>query len=387
MKQDSAPDQGKRRGGKRGNGEGTIYERAPGQWRAALTLENGKRKVLCGRTRQEVAKKLTAALQAREQGLPVAGARQSITALLDSWLEAKKPSLQPLTHESYKEVAELHLKPTIGKINLSKLTPQSVDSLLAQKLQSGLSARRVQYIRAVLRMALNHAMKRGLVGRNVAQLSISPKVTPPAVRPKSIDDALALLKAVEGDRLETLYTLVAMTGLRQGEALALRWSDLDLIGGTLTVSGTLQKIGGVFERREHSKTKHSRRVLCLSAELISDLHAHRSRQLQERLLAGAEWQDWGLVFTRQDGRPLEGTWVTKHLQLLLTKAGLDRQRFHDLRHDAASLMHANGDDLRTIMANLGHSTIATTANIYTHVTQETQRRSAQRMGALLARRQ
>jgi integrase len=152
------------------------------------------------------------------------------------------------------------------------------------------------------------------------------------------------------------------------------------------VAGTIQKIDGVYQRREHAKTKHSRHVLCLPSELIADLHLHRTRQLEERLLAGSEWKDWGLIFCRQDGRPLEGTWVTKHLQALLAKAGVDRQRFHDLRHDAASLMHANGDDLRTIMANLGHSTIATTANIYTHVTQETQRRSAERMGALLARR-
>jgi integrase len=168
-----------------------------------------------------------------------------------------------MTLRSYAEIVRLHLKPTLGKLSAAKLTPQDIDRLLVRKLDDGHSPQRIQYIRAVLRMAFNQAMKWGHLGRNVVQLSVSPKVHPPAVRPKSPAEALSLLAAVKGDRLEALYTLVATTGLRQGEALAQRWKDLDLQHGTLTAAGTLQKIDGAYQRREHAKTKHSRRVLCL----------------------------------------------------------------------------------------------------------------------------
>ena len=161
---------------KRGNGEGSIYERAPGQWRAALTLDSGKRKVLCGRTRQEVAQKLSAALVARGQGLPVTVERQTLGCFLERWLEeAAKPTLRLRTFESYAMIVRRHLVPALGRRQLAQLTPQDVQGYMNAKRATGLSARTVLYHRAVLRRALGKALKWGMVARNVATLVDPPR--------------------------------------------------------------------------------------------------------------------------------------------------------------------------------------------------------------------
>lgn len=173
-------------GGKRGNGEGTIYERAPGQWRAALTLENGKRKVLCGRTRQEVAAKLTLALGARAQGLPIAIERQIVGHFLERWLaDSVKPSVRPRTYESYRQLVRLHVTPALGRRQLAQLSPQDVQGFLNERPGAGLSPRTVQYLRAVLRRALGQALKWGMVARNVATLVDPPRVERHEVEPLS----------------------------------------------------------------------------------------------------------------------------------------------------------------------------------------------------------
>lgn len=257
--------------------------------------------------------------------------------------------------------------------------------MLNEMLASGLSPRTAHHCRAILRTALNVAMRWGLVGRNVAALAAPPHVPEHEVRPLSPSDARAVLRAMEGHRLEALVTVALAVGLRQGEALGLQWGDVDLDGARLSVRRTIQRIGGVYQFME-PKTRRSNRVVSLPNPVVSAFREHRARQLAERLRVGAAWQGsaWGdLVFADEVGSPLSATGVTRRFQSRLADAGLPRMRYHDLRHGCASLLAAQGVPVRVAMELLGHSSITTTMNIYAHVAPEFQQDAAERMTAAL----
>jgi len=369
---------------RRGHHEGTIRQRADGRWEAQVSMPRGKRKSYYGKTRREAQDKLRAALRDLDAGLDLAAGRQTVGQFLDRWLaDVAKPSVRPSTYESYAGHVRNHLKPALGHIQLAKLTPQQVQTMLTEKTAAGLSPRTVQYIRAVLRRALGQAMKWGLVARNVATLTEPPRSAKKPVQPLTAEQARAFLDFTKDDRLGPLFHVAITTGLRQGELFGLRWPDVDLAAGTLTVRHALQRINGK-PTLVAPKTDKSRRTVTLPASAVAALREQRKRQLQERLLAGSRWQDWGLVFASTIGTPLEPTNVTHRFQRLLADAGLPRQRFHDLRHCAASLLLAGGVPLRTIMGILGHSQISLTANTYTHLAPALERDAAAALDAVLA---
>ena len=202
---------------RRGNNEGSIYKRKDGRWAAAVSLPGGKRHHLYGKTRQEVARKLTTGLRDRELGLPMMPERQSVGRFLSRWLgDSVSPSVKPLTYLRYTELVNLHLLPTLGQKPLSRLTPQDVQNLYSEKLRAGLSPRTVQHIHAVLRRALGQALKWGSVSRNVATLVDAPRPRYKEVQPFSYDEAMKLIAAAQGHPMEALYTLCMAVGLRQG---------------------------------------------------------------------------------------------------------------------------------------------------------------------------
>lgn len=372
---------------KRAHHEGSIYQRKDGRWAASLTLgyENGqrKRKSFYGKTQREVREQLTAARHAQQQGLPIATERQTVGRFLDRWLnESAKPTIRPRTYTSYAQLIRLHLAPELGRISLAKLSPQEVQEFLNRKLAAGLSPRTVQYLHAVLRRALNQAVKWGLVPRNVATLVDPPRVRREEVRPFTPEQARAFLVAVQGDRLEALYTVALAMGLRQGEALGLRWQDVDLEEGVLSVRTALQRVDGRLQLVE-PKSATSRRTIALPQVAAATLRAHRASQLQERLLAGERWQESGLVFTTRLGKPLIARNVFRSFQRVLARAGIPHQRFHDLRHTCATLLLAQGIHPRVVMEMLGHSQISLTMNTYSHVVPALQKEAAGRMDEVL----
>jgi len=376
---------------RRGNAEGSVYKRQDGRWTASISLGHAggkrRRKEIHGKTRREVAEKLAAALRARQQGLPIVGERLTLAAFLTRWLEdSARPTLRPRTFASYKMIVNYHLSPALGRVALARLTPDAVQRYLNEKRAAGLSARSVQYHHAVLRRALNQAERWGLVPRNVARLVSPPRVEHPEPQPLTPEQARAFLAAVSEDRLAPLYALALGLGARQGELLGLTWADVDLVGHTLAIRRTLQRYDGGWHL-DPPKTERSRRSIALPATLVEMLRVHRSRQLEERLRAGPAWQGekWGeLVFANEIGEPLPGSQLTRRFQAVLAALGLPRQRFHDLRHAAATFMLSEGVSLRTTMELLGHSTIAVTANTYSHVLPELQRDATERVSALLA---
>ena len=357
---------------RRAANEGTIRERKDRRWeaRALLTGPDGRRRrrSILGRTQEEARAKLRAALAAEATGAPMPPARLTLGRHLDDWLAVVTPTLRPSTRRSYEGIVRMHLKPALGHHRLAQLTPQHVQAFLAAKSASGLAARTVAYIRAVLRQALVQAERWGLVTRNVARLAQPPRTSHREVRPLDSAQARHLLDVVRDDRLGSLFVTARATGCRQGELLGLSWHDSDLEAAQLTIRHALQRVEGEFVLVE-PKSATSRRVLPLSELAVQALHAQRARQLRDRLLAADRWRDdpRNLAFTSTVGTPLDGIAVTRRLQSILASAGLPRQRFHDLRHLYATILLSEGVSPRVVMELLGHSQISLTLNTYSHV--------------------
>ncbi|MGI8474800.1 MAG: site-specific integrase [Thermomicrobiales bacterium] len=359
----------KERRRKLANGEGGYRERPNGLWECRISLPNGKRKSIYGKSFEECRDNRRQAEREQERGLDLSAKRQTVEAFLAAWLEeTAKPTLRPKTHHSYAQLIRLHIVPALGKTELAKLTPHQVQAMMAAMTTKGLSPRSVQYTRAVLRRALGHALKWELVSRNVATLVDPPRSVRKPVHALTADQARGFLDGVRAadDRLWPLYTAAVLTGLRQAELLGLRWTDLDLTSGTLRVAHTLQRVSGEWSFVE-PKTKRSARALSLPAVVVSAFQVQKDRQAFERKAAGAAWIDRGLVFTTPKGTPLEPSNLSKRLHASLEAAGLPKQGMHALRHCCASLLLAQGVSARVVMEQLGHSQISLTMDTYSHV--------------------
>jgi len=305
-----------------------------------------------------------------------------VAQFFERWLaDTIAPSRRAKTYRSYEQIARCHLIPDLGRVQLAKLEPQQVQTLLKRKQAEGLSARTVAYIRAVLRQALNQALRWGLVARNVAALVEPPKVEHFRITPLSPAQTTAFLETAKGERLEALYRVALSLGLRQGEALGLRWEDIDLEGRTLRVAVALQAANGTLTLVE-PKTENARRTLPLPLALVAALRAHRARQAEERLKLGEHWHDHGLVFCTRFGTPIHPRNLIRSFHALRKRAGLPSPRFHDLRHSCLSLLAAQGIPARVAMEIAGHSDIRLTQNVYTHVYDEAKQQAADVMDRL-----
>lgn len=364
---------------KRGNGDGSITQRPDGRWEARITLLSGKRHSHYEATYEQARKWLTAALRDRDQGLQLVSDRQTVAAYLASWLVTIKHHVKPRTWLRYEGAIRLHVGPRLGRIALSRLTPQQLQALYDAKLEESLSHGTVQHLHAVMHHALKDAYRLGLVPRNVANLVTAPRAEKHEMAVLAPDQVRTLLAAARGERLEALFVLAVTTGMRQGEMLGLHWRDVDLEAKTLHVRCTLHYIprGNSQEqcecdagrwRLDTPKSKRSDRHVALSDVVIEALRAHRARQLVERLAMGPTWHDHDFVFTRADGEPWRGQHVYQRQFLpLLTRAGLPAVRFHDLRHSAVTLALALGNPAHAVAEQVGHSDVSMTWNTYAHV--------------------
>ncbi len=375
---------------RRGNLEGSIRQRPNGLWEARVvagTRPDGaaRRQSFYGRTRRDVLEKLQETLSAERRGLPSPSENNTVSRFLSQWLEEVERSLAPKTYRRYRELVEQHIVPEIGRIKLTKLGPHDVTMMMRRKQDAGLSPRTVHHMRAVLRHALNGGVRRGELHRNAAALAEPVKVTDHEVRLMPPEEAQAILAAFHEHPLEPVVALALWTGLRQAEILGLRWRDVDLDRRTITVAGSLQRLGGHW-RWLPPKTRRSARTIAMPEPLIPILSRHRGCQTEQRARLGAAWNEAipDLVFTTASGTPLTGTTVTNRFQWTLKARGLPVRRFHDLRHGCATLLLASGVDLKTVSAILGHSTIAITANTYAGVLHSLHKDAADRITRLLA---
>jgi integrase len=264
---------------------------------------------------------------------------------------------------------------------LAKLTPQQIAACYGDLLAKGLAPRTVQYAHAVLHRALDQAVRWNLIVRNPTDAVDAPRPQRKEIAVLNAEQAQRFLDAAKGDRLHALYVLALMTGMRQGELLGLRWQDVDLGAGSVSVRRTLVRTSQGWSWAE-PKTAKGRRTVALPAIAVEALRQHRIKQLEERLRAGSIWDDHDLVFPNHTGKPLERQNVVKRsFRPLLNRAGLPANR---LRHSAATLLLLLGEHPKVVQERLGHSTIGVTMDTYSHVLPDMQRKAADRLDTLFA---
>jgi integrase len=334
----------------------------------------------------EVHKKLTKALEEQQSGgiVPLQG--DSLGAFMRKWFGMlRMKGRSESTISSYEWLTKKYIEPEIGMISLTKLTQIDLNDFMKRKLDAGLSPRTVAYCHAVVRSALSKAEKDGLVGRNVAKLAEPPTQTGGSkIEPLNVGEARLLLNAVAGDRLEALYSVALALGLRRGEALGLEWKAIDLEGRILSITQTVKRINGkgiLLERT--AKTEKSLRTLPLPSFAVRALFEHKERQAEERAFAGEQWREHGLLFTSTIGTPIDPRNLVRHFHATLKALKIDRRRFHDLRHTAASLLLAQGATLHEVKDILGHSQIRLTADLYGHMYMDAKRQVVSKMDDIL----
>lgn len=369
---------------RRGHGEGSIYQRSDGRWVARLTLEGGRRKEMYARNKTEARSQLRKAMLELAQGLLVTGPGQTLAQYLGSWLnDMIKVRVRPHTFESYSRVVRGHLVPALGKTPLAKLSAQQLQAYYALKLEEGKAPGSVHGHHVVLHGALKKAMRLGLVARNVADLVDPPQPRPQEMRPFSPEEARHFLDCARDDRLYALYCLAITAGMRQAEMLGLHWDDVDFEQGEVRVRRQLNWSSGKGFSFVEPKTAKGRRSVALPAFALEALRLHRRAQLAERLRAGPGWEEMGLVFPNESGRPLDrNNLVKRSFFPLLAKSRLPKIRFHDLRHTAATLLLCQGENPKVVQERLGHASVELTLNTYSHVLPNIQRAAAAKLDAL-----
>ena len=356
---------------KRGHGEGSITKRKDGRWMARYTVHtaNGpKRRHIYGKTRKEAADKLARVLSDRVEGIVYDDANLTVGEYLDVWLKnSVRGSVRQSTYDRDASLVNNHLRPALGGIKLKKLSAAHVQGFYRDRLDNGLSASTVYKMHAILHKALTQVLKWHMVPRNVTEAVRPPRPAPKEMRLLTSDEARSLLQAARGSGLEALYVLAVTTGMRQGELLALRWQDVDIKNGTVSVRRTLTRNGGSIEMGE-PKTKKSRRSIRLTPRAVEALESHLDCQLREMGILGDRYKDRGLLFTTSTGGPINPSNLRQRsFARLLKEARLPHIRFHDLRHTCATLLLAQGTHPKYVQDLLGHATIAITLDTYSHV--------------------
>jgi len=376
--------------GRRGNQDGSIRRRSDGRWEGRAAVSIGGRLVrrsCYGKTRAEVQGRLRDLTREMTRGMGRLESRQTVAVYLTDWLAAQRLSLRPRTWERYRELVTQHLIPELGRVQLDRLSVPQVQTLLASRSASGLAPRTVGHIRAVLRTALGEAVRRELIGRNVASLASPPRPPDRLIEPFTPDECSRILQGAVAFGLEAVVSLALGLGLRQGEVLGLRWRDIDLEGSTVRVQMALQLIQGVYSLVE-PKTARSRRTLPMPEFVKDGLARRRSEQEADRIRAGNLWHETieGLVFTTALGSPRNGPALTHTFHRLLETERVPQRTFHTLRHSAATLMLGAGVDLKTVSTVLGHSQIGLTADTYGSTLPGLKLEAAKRMEIILGTR-
>jgi len=371
---------------------GHIYQRAKGSWTIVYDLPTdtitGKRRqksqTVKG-TKRDAERALREILLSLEQGEYIKPNKLTLGEWLDQWCESFVVMNTTLrTYVSYRSIIDRHLKPGLGSIALSRLEPQQIQTYYADKLAKGrvdgkgsLSNRSVLYHHRILSKALDQAVKMGLVVRNVAKLITPPRVARAKINVLDADEASRLLDIASNTMYYPIFAMLLYTGLRRGEAIALRWKNIDLLRLELHVVESAYRIRKEFIIKE-PKTLHSKRAVSLSQSLATLLLEYREDQELMRKQMGNPLTDEDFVFSWPDGRPLDPDVVTQAFHRIAGKAGLKNIRLHDLRHTHATLMLKAGVHPKVVSERLGHANIGITLDTYSHVLPGLQEAAAER---------
>lgn len=424
--------------GRNVNGEGNIRQRSDGRWegRTYVITTDGReiRRSVYGKSWDEAHDKLTQLQAATMSGKRVASTRQTVAEYAEYWLtEHARHRVRDTTYASYRWLVRTYVVPLFGKKRLTKLRPNDLRRALFQLKQTcqccaqgkdqaredkaerirakraGKKPRKnarpvegarccaktppeccrdvvsdgtIRYIHRLLRTMLQDAVSTDeLLTENVAKgLKLDHKYRP-RFTAWTPDEASRFLRTARTDRLYALYAVALSLGLSRGEALGLRWPDVDLDQGVIRVSRTLRRVDGKLSLGP-VKTDGSVRVVPIPGPCVDALREHRERQTGERKRAGSNWHKGGYVFATLTGTPIEPRNLNRHFVKLRDRADVRPIRFHDLRHSCASLLYGQGVPLENIQDVLGHSSPTITKTIYVDVADKIQRDAVDRLGFL-----
>ncbi len=401
---------------RQGNRRSTIYKGADGHWHGRVTVgltDEGRvdRRHVMSRSKSVVVEKVRALERARDQGqLGKVSERWTVEDWLEHWLEnITRPFVKQNTYEGYRAAVRKHLIPGLGRHRLDALKPEHLERLYVAMLKlptrrgTLMSPGRVHQVHRTLRAALNEAVRRGYITRNPAELAKTPTVDDHEVEPYTVAEVQLLFAAAGQERNGTRWVVALALGLRQGEALGLKWEDVDWQRALLTIKRSRtrprwahgcggscgHKYGGHCPQRQSlrpdadtTKTKAGKRFVPLPAAMLDLLRAHAAAQEVERQTAGQLWLDQGWIFATELGEPINPRTDWDRWKKLLAAAGVRDGRLHDARHTAATVLLLLGVHERTIMSVLGWSTTAMVSR-YAHVIAPVQADLAARLDNLL----
>ena len=368
---------------------GQLIERGKNKWLVRVYMgknEEGKRKyhnrTIHGNKKAAQAY-LNKMLRDKDLGTFVEPSKEYFGKYLDVWLEtAAKPRVRAKTFQNYKDLVRLYIKPALGENKLSLITPEQIQSLYNKMLDDELSPKTIKNVHGVLRNALDQAAKWGKLYRNPADLVDLPKQKKKEMQAFSPIEANAFLDAINYSRWKALFSLLLTTGMRPGEALALKWKDVDLDGYKVTVNRTLTRIAGNWSIEE-PKTSRSRRTIPIPISVVEHLKDFKKEQAAE-ILQAKVYANHGFVFAGKTGDPLdERNIVNRHFKPLLKSAGLPIIRLYDLRHTCATLLLSAGENPKVVSERLGHASVTLTMDTYSHVLPDMQEAATKKLEDML----
>ncbi|MEU7907934.1 site-specific integrase [Actinoplanes sp. NPDC049118] len=396
--------------GRRPNGASTTYKGSDGDWHGRVTVgvkDNGKpdRRHVQSKSEAEVIRRVRALEKERDSGtVRKPGQRWTVEKWLTHWVEnIAAPAVRDNTIAGYRVAVNKHLIPGVGGHRLDRLEPEHLEKLYGRMQANGSAPATAHQAHRTIRTALNEAMRRGHLVRNPASLAKAPRLGEDEVEPYSVDEVKHLLDEALTRRNSARWAVALSLGLRQSEALGLKWSDLDLDKGTLTVRRGRQrprwrhgchdtcgkKFGGhcpdrVPLRKEAAETKSraGRRTIGLPDALVALLRKHQVEQAAERLTAAQLWKEGGWLFTTPTGEPVNPRTDYTDWKRLLVRAGLRDGRLHDARHTAATVLLLLGVPERAVIGIMGWSN-GSMAMRYQHLTAQVRDDIAKRVDGLL----
>lgn len=381
---------------RRDNGEGSVYKRGK-HWAGLLSYQDPgtgetERMYFSGKTKQEVIHKIDEAKMDRSQGRLI---KENLTLFKDwltIWLnDYQRPSVKPTTYSMYKGLAELHIIPELGKLELPKITTSHLQRFYNQKLEGGradgkeggLSSQTIHHMNKVIRGSLTQAVLEGKILRNPADNVKLPRMKRKPIHPMNKDQVSTFLTAIQDEPLYPVFITAIGTGLRRGEILGLKWKDVDLEKNFITVKRSLLFVDGHPQMQEDTKTSGSKRSVSMPEPVSKALTAHKKRQKEALLKLGHKLSEKDFVFTWESGELISPNYVYSKFKKLLVAHNLPKISFHDLRHTFATILLDTGVHPKIVADMLGHSTVRITLDTYSHVSPDMQARAAEHLGEVL----
>jgi len=366
----------------RGHGEGSIYQRSNGSWRAQVYVD-GKRH---GKTLKKKADAQTWLRKMQNQlvlGHDIEGSKITLADYLTQWLETSIIDLRSSTKYQYGLTIKNHILPYIGEIRLKDLNLARIERHYAELGNTGLSSRTIKLVHAVLHKAFKKAVKYGLILKNPASGAALPRYKQSEMQVLDPSQLTQFLIAAQGSYYEALYHLAIHTGMRQGELFGLKWTDLRWQSGVLHVQRQASRVPGRKWEFLEPKTSAGRRTITMGEGILQVMRHHKAKLPMQKALAGDRWEEHDLIFPNRVGNPGDPSNLRKDFLAVLEQSGLPIIRFHDLRHTAASLMLNNGIPPIVVSKRLGHARPSTTLDIYGHLYQEKDEEAARIMDELV----